>query len=84
MVSHFLLLLLSFFFKAIPLNKSQKSRMRCTVAQKPGYKSLCSKEDKKISGVLMRAVSQAEKQMPSTHKSTQLLRASVDNYLYRN
>lgn len=32
----------------------------------------------------MCAVSQAEKQMPSTHKSTQLLQASADNYLYRN
>lgn len=34
--------------------------------------------------LLMCSVSQAEKQMPSTHKSTQLLQASVDNYLYRN
>lgn len=37
-----------------------------------------------MSGFLMRAVSQAQKQMPSTHKSTQLLQASVDNYRYRN
>ena len=34
--------------------------------------------------LLMCSVTQTEKQMPSTHKSTQLLQASVDNYLYRN
>lgn len=34
--------------------------------------------------LLMCSVSQTGKQMPSTHKSAQLLQASVDNYLYRN
>lgn len=56
-------------------------------AQRKGYAALREQigtSRKANKWLLMCLVSQTEKQMPSAHKSTQLLQASVDSYLYRN
>lgn len=58
----------------IEMHRSTKARVHIST----GARSKANK------WLLMCSVSQTEKQMPSTHESTQLLQASVDSYLYRN